>query len=80
MVQQENEAGEIDLGQVAADIHGIADQIEAGRFVALAVATCDEAGEGMQACCVDRYRATPELLDEMVYVMKAQLFEQLSDE
>ncbi len=76
----EDETVEIDLRQAAADVHAIADQIEAGRFVALAIATCDEAGEGVQACCVDRDRATPELLDEMVYVIKARLFEQLSDE
>jgi hypothetical protein len=68
------------FSRMAADIRLIANQVESGKFIAVAFSLCDDEGNGGHACMIDGERGTPELIDEMVDEMKTALFESLDDE
>lgn len=73
------EVVEVDLTQFAAELRKVADEIERGDIVAIAMVSCDGDGGAGNCCVVDASRASHELLDEMVYAAKKMLFDSFED-
>jgi len=80
MIMTRNKVKILNFSRMAADIRQIADEVESGQFIAVAVALCDDEGKGGHACMIDGERGTPELIDEMVNEVKEVLFESLDDD
>jgi hypothetical protein len=74
-----NKAKIIEFSRMAADIRQIADEVEAGKFIAVAFALCDDEGNSGHVCMIDGERGTPALIDAMVDEIKVALFESLDD-